>query len=83
MPTGGLSWLIRYPCILVLVWFGAVQIVKYPTRDEVSSDQGVGPHFDAGFLTFVSPGPNQFIQTLHRHSKHYHLRNRRTAPARR
>ena len=33
----------------------AVQIVKYPTRDEVNSDQGVGPHFDAGFLTFVSP----------------------------
>jgi len=31
------------------------QIVKYPTRDEVSSEQGVGPHFDAGFLTFVSP----------------------------
>ena len=31
------------------------QIVKYPTRDEVASEQGVGPHFDAGFLTFVSP----------------------------
>jgi len=29
------------------------KIVKYPTRDEVSSDQGVGPHFDAGFLTFL------------------------------
>lgn len=29
------------------------QIVKYPTLDEVSSDQGVGPHFDGGFLTFV------------------------------
>ena len=28
------------------------KIVKYPvTRDE--SDQGVGPHYDAGFLTFV------------------------------
>ena len=36
----------------------AVQIVKYPTRDEVSSDQGVGPHFDAGFLTFVSLKPS-------------------------
>ena len=31
------------------------QIVKYPTRDQVASEQGVGPHFDAGFLTFVSP----------------------------
>jgi hypothetical protein len=31
------------------------QIVKYPTRDEVASEQGVGAHFDAGFLTFVSP----------------------------
>ncbi len=40
---GETRWLIRY------------QIVKYPTRDEVASEQGVGPHFDAGFLTFVSP----------------------------
>ncbi len=30
-------------------------IVKYPTLDEVTSEQGVGPHFDANFLTFVSP----------------------------
>ena len=30
-----------------------LQIVKYPNRDEVESDQGVGPHFDGGFLTFV------------------------------
>jgi len=29
------------------------KIVKYPTRDQISSDQGVGPHFDAGFLTFL------------------------------
>jgi len=29
------------------------KIVKYPTRDEVASEQGVGPHFDAGFLTFL------------------------------
>jgi hypothetical protein len=26
----------------------------YPTRDEVASEQGVGPHCDGGFLTFVS-----------------------------
>lgn len=31
-----------------------VKVVKYPTLDDVSSDQGVGPHFDSGFLTFVS-----------------------------
>ena len=30
------------------------QIVKYPSLDEVSSSQGVGPHYDSGFLTFVS-----------------------------
>jgi isopenicillin N synthase-like dioxygenase len=30
------------------------KIVKYPTRDTITSDQGVGPHYDAGFLTFVS-----------------------------
>jgi isopenicillin N synthase-like dioxygenase len=30
------------------------KIVKYPSLDHVSSDQGVGPHYDAGFLTFVS-----------------------------
>ncbi|VDC06641.1 unnamed protein product [Peniophora sp. CBMAI 1063] len=29
------------------------KIVKYPNRDEVPSDQGVGPHFDGGFLTFL------------------------------
>jgi len=29
------------------------KIVKYPTRDEVDSEQGVGPHCDGGFLTFL------------------------------
>ena len=29
------------------------KVVKYPALDNLSSDQGVGPHFDAGFLTFV------------------------------
>ena len=29
------------------------KIVKYPARKEGESDQGVGPHFDGGFLTFV------------------------------
>lgn len=29
------------------------KIVQYPVV-EGSSDQGVGPHYDAGFLTFVS-----------------------------
>ena len=29
------------------------KIVKYPTVDSVTSNQGVGPHFDAGFLTFL------------------------------
>ncbi|KAI9453766.1 hypothetical protein BJY52DRAFT_1225415 [Lactarius psammicola] len=31
-------------------------MVKYPTRDAVTSEQGVGPHFDAGFLTFPAAG---------------------------
>jgi isopenicillin N synthase-like dioxygenase len=31
----------------------ASQIVKYP--DDVTSDQGVGPHYDAGFITIVRP----------------------------
>jgi len=31
------------------------KIVKYPVMNEKSvSDQGVGPHYDAGFLTIVS-----------------------------
>lgn len=30
-----------------------LQVVKYPPVCEVNSDQGVGPHFDSGFLTFV------------------------------
>jgi hypothetical protein len=29
------------------------KIVRYPTVDDSSSNQGVGPHYDAGFLTFV------------------------------
>ena len=29
------------------------KLVKYPARQEGESDQGVGPHFDGGFLTFV------------------------------
>lgn len=29
------------------------KIVKYPARKEGESDQGVGPHFDGGFLTFL------------------------------
>ena len=43
------------------------KIVKYPARDLVSSDQGVGPHFDAGFLTFLlqaSPHPGLQVQNL-------------------
>lgn len=30
-----------------------VKIVKYPVLEDSFSDQGVGPHYDAGFLTFV------------------------------
>ncbi|KAH9013197.1 hypothetical protein EDB84DRAFT_1533425 [Lactarius hengduanensis] len=30
------------------------KLLKYPTRDEVASEQGIGPHFDA-VLTFRSP----------------------------
>ncbi|KAG8747817.1 hypothetical protein FRC10_011262 [Ceratobasidium sp. 414] len=36
------------------------QVVKYPVMPQGSSDQGVGPHFDGGFLTFLlqaSPHP--------------------------
>ncbi|ELU42710.1 iron/ascorbate oxidoreductase [Rhizoctonia solani AG-1 IA] len=34
------------------------KVVKYPAMPEGSSDQGVGPHFDGGFLTLVaSPHP--------------------------
>lgn len=43
------------------------KIVKYPTRDEVASEQGVGPHFDAGFLTFLlqaSDHPGLQVQNL-------------------
>ena len=31
-----------------------MKIIKYPVPAEGSSDQGVGPHYDAGFLTLVS-----------------------------
>ncbi|EJF65207.1 Clavaminate synthase-like protein [Dichomitus squalens] len=43
------------------------KIVKYPARKEGDSDQGVGPHFDGGFLTFllqVSDHPGLQVQNL-------------------
>ena len=39
------------------------KIVKYPAPDDDSSDQGVGPHFDGGFLTLVSC--ERSIYTVH------------------
>ena len=30
------------------------QLLKYPANDGSSTDQGISPHYDAGFLTFVS-----------------------------
>jgi len=29
------------------------KVVRYPPAFDVDSDQGVGPHFDSGFLTFL------------------------------
>lgn len=44
------------------------KVVKYPVPvDDLSSDQGVGPHFDGGFLTFLlqaSPHPGLQVQNL-------------------
>jgi len=44
------------------------KIVKYPTiSDDAPSDQGVGPHYDAGFLTFLlqaSPHRGLQVQNL-------------------
>ncbi|KAI0358719.1 Clavaminate synthase-like protein [Trametes cingulata] len=43
------------------------KIVKYPARKEGDSDQGVGPHFDGGFLTFLlqaSDHPGLQVQNL-------------------
>ena len=31
-----------------------VKIVKYPVPEDKSSNQGVGPHYDGGFVTLVS-----------------------------
>ncbi|KAH9073603.1 hypothetical protein EDB83DRAFT_2312908 [Lactarius deliciosus] len=28
------------------------KLLKYPTRDEAATEQGIGPRFDAGFMTF-------------------------------
>lgn len=40
------------------------QVVKYPANDGSLNDQGVGPHYDAGFLTFVSAfrGISNFVR---------------------
>ncbi|KAI0829761.1 Clavaminate synthase-like protein [Trametes gibbosa] len=43
------------------------KIVKYPARKEGDSDQGVGPHYDGGFLTFLvqaSPHPGLQVQNI-------------------
>jgi isopenicillin N synthase-like dioxygenase len=43
------------------------QIVKYPANDGSLTDQGVGPHYDAGFLTFLllaSPHRGLQVQNL-------------------
>ncbi|OBZ71058.1 hypothetical protein A0H81_09320 [Grifola frondosa] len=43
------------------------KVVKYPARDSVTSDQGVGPHYDSGFLTFLlqaSDHPGLQVQNL-------------------
>ncbi|KAH9859002.1 Clavaminate synthase-like protein [Lenzites betulinus] len=43
------------------------KIVKYPARKEGESDQGVGPHYDGGFLTFLvqaSDHPGLQVQNL-------------------
>ncbi|EGN95387.1 hypothetical protein SERLA73DRAFT_186333 [Serpula lacrymans var. lacrymans S7.3] len=43
------------------------KVVKYPANDGSLSDQGVGPHYDAGFLTFLlqaSAHPGLQVQNL-------------------
>ncbi|KAF8331392.1 Clavaminate synthase-like protein [Cantharellus anzutake] len=43
------------------------KLVKYPNVNEVSSSQGVGPHYDSGFLTFllqVSDLPGLQVQNV-------------------
>ncbi|KAH7923163.1 Clavaminate synthase-like protein [Leucogyrophana mollusca] len=43
------------------------KVVKYPANDGTLTDQGVGPHYDAGFLTFLlqaSPHRGLQVQNL-------------------
>ncbi|KAI9571182.1 Clavaminate synthase-like protein [Boletus coccyginus] len=43
------------------------KVVKYPANDGSLTDQGVGPHYDSGFLTFLlqaSPHPGLQVQNL-------------------
>jgi len=43
------------------------KVVKYPANDGLPTDQGVGPHYDAGFLTFLlqaSPHPGLQVQNI-------------------
>jgi isopenicillin N synthase-like dioxygenase len=47
--------------------FTYFQVVKYPANDGSLTDQGVGPHYDAGFLTFLliaSPHRGLQVQNL-------------------
>ena len=44
---------ILHSIILFIFHFVSTKIVMYPPLGNAASDQGVGPHYDAGFLTFV------------------------------
>ncbi|KAL4073769.1 hypothetical protein J3A83DRAFT_4389897 [Scleroderma citrinum] len=46
---------------------GLRRVIKYPANDGSLTNQGVGPHYDAGFLTFLlqaSPHPGLQVQNL-------------------
>ena len=43
------------------------KVVKYPVPEDDTSDQGVGPHFDGGFLTLLlQASPHRGLQVQNR-----------------
>jgi isopenicillin N synthase-like dioxygenase len=51
---------------LYILWRSGLtcfKVVKYPANDGSLTDQGVGPHYDAGFLTFLlTASPHRGLQ---------------------
>ena len=76
MPPGGLSEFYDKPPLMQ----HRAKIVKYPVVQDHT--QGVGPHYDAGFLTFVSMRRSFYSGSNFAHSQCVHAQLLQASPHR-